>query len=162
MFITPDLILKRISHSLEHTVTPEIESDFIRGQVLAAIFLLDQLTDRIEYKSDLLRMEIETNCATMEKIVSILEEKKIVVPDEIKTSLNKQNDDYNVNLDARKQYDNIFSNIIKLFYANKEKLDDETCFEIKNLMIDNFEKINLRDMSLMKLSTGPKLVQKKD
>ena len=116
MFITPDLILKRISYALEHIVTPEIESDFIRGQVLAATFLLDQLTDRIEYKSDLLRMEIEMNSTTIEKIVSILEEKKVAVPDEIKTCLKEIKDEDNVDLDARKQYDSIFSNVIKLSF----------------------------------------------
>ncbi len=108
MFITPDLILKRISYALEHTVTPEIDSDFIRGQVLAATFLLDQLMDRIEYKSDLLTMEIKTNCATIEKILSILEQKKIVVPDEIKTNFREIKDDDNTDLDIRKKYQKLY------------------------------------------------------
>ena len=72
MFINTEEYLRRITHTLEHVVAPLIESDFGRGQLLSAVFLLDQLTDRIDYKAELIQQEIETGCETIRKIVDAI------------------------------------------------------------------------------------------
>ena len=62
MFIPVKDYLKRITFALEHVAAPQIESDFARGQVLAAVFLLDNLSTRIDYKPEVITKEIEKTC----------------------------------------------------------------------------------------------------
>jgi len=87
MFISTEEYLYRITYALEHVIAPLIESDFARGQLLAAVFLLDQLTDRIDYKAELVEQEIETACETIRKVVDAIEERGGETPNDLKAFL---------------------------------------------------------------------------
>ncbi len=162
MFMTTTEYLQRITHAIEHVIVPQIESDFLRGQLLASVFLLDQLTDRIEYKADFIGVEEDLSRDTMKKIVTVMEEKGIRTPDDIRTFIQVHDGACEKTLEFRDRCDEMFCTLIKFFFAHKEKLDEDVAHEIEGLIIEYCSTINSRDLGVFKMSTSQQLIQTKD
>lgn len=162
MFISAQEYLQRISHALEHVVAPEVESDHLRGQVLAAVFLLDQLLDRIDYKPDLVRQEIEAACQTLRKVVQAFEHKACPAPGELESFIREfEKDGAGQDLAFRNRCNAMLSTAIDFFFAHRNKLDPAAAFELEGLLLDHCMQVAGRDLGMMKPSTSMKLLQKK-
>ncbi len=163
MFISTNDYLKRITHSLEHVVVPEIESDFARGQVLAAVFLLDQLMDRIDYKTDLIEKEVEPCCALIKKITDTIKETTGNTSDDLVSFIEDiEKNDPGKDIKFRDKSNEMLCSAIDLFFENRLKMDPDITTELNNQILEFFGKINARDFSLFKMSTSGKLIQTKD
>ena len=162
MFISAQDYLQRVSHALEHVIAPQIESDHVRGQVLAAVFLLDQLMDRIDYKADMVRQEIEMACGNLKKFVSAMEGKACQAPGELRAFVKKlEEDGPRHDLDFRNECSRLLSLGIDFFFAHRKALDPALAYELEGLLLDHCIQIASRDLGMMKGSTSMKLLQKK-
>ncbi|RJP16111.1 MAG: hypothetical protein C4520_19035 [Candidatus Abyssobacteria bacterium SURF_5] len=78
-----EIYVNRINDILEHVIAPEIESDYIRGQVFAVIELLSQLQGRIEHRHDFIVQDIESGRETIRMLISALSTAGVPVPADI-------------------------------------------------------------------------------
>ena len=162
MFVTTDEYLYRITYALENVIAPQIESDYMRGQVLAAVFLLDQLIDRIDYKADIVMQEIETGCETMRKVVEAVQEKTADVPEDLRTFLQElDRGGYGKDLAFRNRCNEMLCSAIDVFFASRHTLDQDRVHEIEDLLLGQFIQIASRDLGMTKPSTSQKLLQSK-
>lgn len=162
MFISTEEYLHRITHALEHVIAPLVESDYGRGQLLAAVFLLDQLTDRIDYKEELIGQEIETGCETIRQIVKALEERAGEVPDELKAFVGGVDREGGAqDLAFRSRCDEMLCSAIDSFYANRNRFDPASAHAMEGLILGHLTQIASRDLGMLKPSTSQKLLQAK-
>jgi hypothetical protein len=161
MFMPTTNYLKRITLALEHEAAPRIEDDFARGQVLAAVFLLDNLADRIDYKPDVIEKEVEKCCDTIKAIVEAVGDENL--PDEIKEFMAElEGDELVKNLAFRNKCDHVLSLAIDLYFKHRDKLDPEADLELDEKIVKYITDINLRDLGMFKISCSSKLIQAKD
>lgn len=159
MFISTEEYLHRITHALEHVIAPLIESDYGRGQLLAAVYLLDQLTDRIDYKQELIQQEIETGCEIIRKIVDSIEERGGETADDLKAFLGETDwENCAPNLAFRGRCDEMLCSAIDSFYANRKKFDPASAHTMEGLILGHLTQIASRDMGMFKPSTSEKLL----
>jgi hypothetical protein len=159
MFLSTEEYLHRITHALEHVIAPLIESDYGRGQLLAAVFLLDQLTDRIDYKAELIRQEIETGCETIRKIVDAIEERGGEAPDDLKAFPGEADrEDCPPDLALRSRCDEMLCCAIDSFFANRERFDPASAHAMEGLILGHLTQIASRDLGMFKPSTSQKLL----
>ncbi len=162
MFISLKDYLKRITYSLEHVVAPELESDYAKGQLLAAVFLLDQLTDRAEYKGSLIEQEIDLSTQSISEIIAAFEDVAIEVPAELKEFITELGDENcKKDLKLRETSEKMMGLAIEQLFANKHKLPDETAHQLNGMIIRQLNRITSRDMGMLKPSTSGKLIQRK-
>ncbi|MEW6442230.1 MAG: hypothetical protein AB1640_14935 [bacterium] len=163
MFMSAQEYLQRLSHALEHDVAPQIECDHLRRQVLAAVFLLDQLTERVEYRADLLRQEIESACAAMKKVFTTVKEKTgRDAPAEIRRFLEEvEGGPPTVDLELRNRCNALLSSTIDCFFACRKSLDPTAAHELQGLLLEQCMQVAGRDLGLLKPSTSMKLLQRK-
>ena len=160
MFISTEEYLHRITHALEHVIAPLIESDYGRGQLLAAVFLLDQLTDRIDYKAELIQQEIETGCETIRKIVDAIEERGGEAPGDLKAFLGETGrENCAQDLAFRSRCDEMLCAAIDWFYASRKKFDPTSAHALEGLILGHLTQIASRDLGMFKPSTSEKLLQ---
>ena len=159
MFISTEEYLHRISHALEHVVAPLIESDFARGQLLAAVYLLDQLTDRIQYKEELIEQEIEAGRETIRKILDALEERGGEVPEDLKAFVAETGrQGCPRDLAFRARCDEMLCSAIDSFYANRTRFDPAVAHEVEGWILGHLTQIASRDLGMYKPSTSQKLL----
>jgi hypothetical protein len=150
MFMTIDVYLKRIYHTLEHVIAPEVEDDFARGQVFAVINLLEQLAQKVEYKRDLISQEIEQGSRILKSIAEALEEARVGIPDELESFMKEVEKSEAINLSMRNKLEEKLSLAMRLFNDNKGKLDKDKSKEVDKELRDYITKIATRDLGLMK------------
>ena len=159
MFLSTEEYLHRITHALEHVVAPLVESDFARGQLLSAVYLLDQLTDRIDYKAELVEQEIETTRETTLRIVDAIEERGGKVPEDLKSFVLEAAGEGRVrDLALRKRCEEMLSTAIDSFYANRKVFDPASAHATEGLILGHLTQIGSRDMGMYKPSTSQKLL----
>jgi len=159
MFLSAEEYLHRITYALEHVVAPLIESDFGRGQLLAAVFLLDQLTDRLDYKAELIQQEIETGCETIRKIVNALEEGDRQVPEGLGAFLDElDRQGPGKDLAFRSRCDEMLCSAIDSFFANRKGFDPASAHALEGLILAHLTQIASRDMGMFKPSTSQQLL----
>ena len=159
MFTSTQDYLQRITHALEHVIAPQIESDFLRGQLLAAVFLLDQLTDRIDYKVDLIMQEIGSACETIRKVVEALDERGGEVLDDLRAFLREIDEGARgEDLAFRNRCDQVLCSAIDSFFANRDKFDPASAHAIEGLILGHLAQIAARDLGMYKPSTSEKLL----
>ena len=159
MFLSTEEYLHRITHALEHVVAPLVESDFARGQLLAAVYLLDQLTDRIDYKAEIVEQEIETTCETTRKVVDAVEERGGQVPDDLKSFVREPAGEGRVpDLAFLSRCEEMLSAAIDSFYVNRKAFDPASAHATEGLILAHLTQIGSRDMGMYKPSTSQKLL----
>lgn len=160
MFIPMEGYLERIAYALEHVIAPQIESDFARGQLLAAVFLLDQLTDRVDYKAGLVRQEIEWSVETLRKMLEALEEKRAEMPADLKAfheELNRQG--CGQDLAFRNRCDEMLCSAIDVYYAHLDRFEPASAQEMEERILGHLSQIAFRDLGMLKASTSEKLLR---
>ena len=160
MFLSTEEYLHRITNALENVVAPLIESDYGRGQLLAAVFLLDQLTDRIDYKAELIQQEIETGCETIRKIVDAIQDGGGEVPGDLKAFIDEVEGESCVqDLAFRGRCDEMLCSAIDAFYSNRKRFDPASAHATEGLILGHLTQIASRDLGMFKSSTSEKLLQ---
>ena len=159
MFISTQEYLQRITYALEHQIAPLIESDHGRSQLLAAVFLLDQLTDRIDYKADIIKQEIETNCETIRKVVAGLEKKEGNVPAELKAFLDEiEGRAWTPDLAFRRRCDEMLSIAIDSYFSNRDRFDAASAYEMEEILLGSLTQTAARNLGMFKPSTSQKIL----
>jgi hypothetical protein len=159
MFLSTEEYLHRITHALEYVVAPLVESDFARGQLLSAVYLLDQLTDRIDYKAEIVEQEIETTRETTLRIVDAIEETGGEVPEDLKSFVHEAAGVGRArDLALRKRCEEMLSTAIDSFYANRKAFDPASAHATEGLILGHLTRIGSRDMGMYKPSTSQKLL----
>jgi len=150
MFVSINTYFERIHHTLEHVVAPEIESDYARGQVSAVIGLLGELSKKIEFRIDLIHEEINMNIKILVKIIKILKDNKIPVPDNSESFIReiKCNGQYN-NLQYIDKANDIFHKTIDLFNTNRDKVEPALFEKMDELIREHITKISMRDLGFL-------------
>jgi hypothetical protein len=150
MFMSTDVYLKRIFHTLEHVIAPEVESDYARGQVFAVISLLEQLAQKIEYRQDLIAQEIKMGSRILKSITSALDQAGAEVPEEFGSFLNEPDSGRVISLAVRNKLEEMLCLAIDLLHDNKGRIEQEQAMELDNQIRDYITKITTRDLGLMK------------
>ncbi|MEW6441129.1 MAG: hypothetical protein AB1640_09380 [bacterium] len=75
--------VERISHTLENVVAPELSSPMVRGQLFAAVELLNQLPGRFEYRHDFLVQDIGAGRQMLATLTEALRGAGLEMPEEI-------------------------------------------------------------------------------
>jgi len=159
MFISVEEYLQRISYALEHQIAPLIESDHARSQLLAAVFLLDQLTDRIDYKADIIKQEIATNCETIRKAVDVLEKRAGEVPRDLKAFLDEiEGGAWTPDLAFRRRCDEMLSMAIDSYFSGRAGFDAVSAYEMEDMLLGALTQIASRDLGMFKPSTSEKIL----
>ncbi len=159
MFISAEEYLQRISYALEHQIAPLVESDHARSQLLSAVFLLDQLTDRIDYKPDIIKQEIETNCETIRKVVDGLEQREGDVPGELKAFLEEIGGGAWIpDLALRRRCDEMLSMAIDAYFAARDRFDAASAYAMEDMLLGSLTQIASRDLGMFKPSTSQKIL----
>jgi hypothetical protein len=159
MFISTEEYLHRITYALEHVVAPLIESDFGRGQLLAAVFLLDQLADRVDYKAEIIQQEIETGCETIRKIVAAVEEREGQVPEGLGAFLDElDRQGPGLDLAFRSRCDEMLCSAIDAFFAHRSGFDPASAHALEGLILGHLTQIASRDLGMFKPSTSQELL----
>jgi hypothetical protein len=159
MFLSARDYLHRIAHALEHVIAPEVDSDFLRGQLLAAVFLLDQLTDRVDYKADLIEQEIEGACRTVRQVVEALGEGAGGVPDRLRAFLREiETGGCARDLAFRSRCDEMLCSAVDAFFAGRDKLDPASARDTEGVILEHLARVASRDLGMVKPSTSQKLL----
>jgi hypothetical protein len=159
MFTSTQEYLQRITHSLEHVIAPQIESDYLRGQLLAAVFLLDQLTDRVDYRVDLLTQEVEGSCEMIRRIVEALDERGGEVPGDLRAFASEiDQGNRGTDLAFRRRCDETLCSAIDAFFASRDKFDPASARTVDGLVLGHLAQIAARDLGMYKPSTSEKLL----
>jgi hypothetical protein len=159
MFLSTEEYLHRITHTLEHVVAPLVESDFARGQLLAAVYLLDQLTDRIDYRAEIVEEEIEMTRETTLKIVDAVRESGGQVPGDLEAFVREAaGEECSRDLAFRGRCEQMLSAAIDSFYANRKAFDPASAHAVEGLILGHLTQIGSRDMGMYKPSTSQKLL----
>lgn len=162
MFISAQEYLQRISHALEHEVAPNVECDHLRGQILAAVFLLDQLADRIDYKPEMIRQEAEAACKLLRRILEALRTTGSELPAEWQNFGSAVQAEPAADLlGFRNRCNEALSRAIDLFFSCRAGLTAEAAFEIDGLILEHALQVASRDLGMMKPSTSMKILQKR-
>lgn len=157
MFISPAVYFKRLTDALENVVAPEIESDYVRGQVFAIVDLIRQLVDRIEYKQELIAQEIQITSDSIKRMIKALTEANCAIPEEIKQFISSLEDgSAGKSLAVRNKTDEMFCKALELFHGNLGKIPPETAKEVDKAIRDNILKVVGRDLGLLK----PPMIEK--
>jgi hypothetical protein len=159
MFTSTQEYLQKITHTLEHVIAPQIESDYLRGQLLAAVFLLDQLTDRIDYKADLIAQEVGSGFETIEKVVQALDDRGVEVPGDLRAFVSEIDEgERGADLAFRSRCDQMLCSAIDSFFANRDKLDPASVHAVDGAILGHLTRIAGRDLGMYKPSTSEKLL----
>jgi hypothetical protein len=163
MFISTTDYLHRITYALENVIAPQIESDYLRGQLLAAVYLLDQLADRVDYKADLIAQEIEGSCETIRKVVEAIDERAGEVPGDLEAFLREiDRAGCGQDLAFRRRCDEMLCAAIDSFHANRDRFDPASAHQMEGLILEHLAQIAGRDLGMLKPSTSAKLLQPKN
>ena len=131
MFTPIENYLERIFATLENVVAPEIESDYARVQLFAAIGLLQSLGKKIEYRQDLIEERMGRYSEVMSRVFKAVEKSGGEPSPELR--------DFSRELETRgpgrevsdlNRLKEQFSRIIDFFFAHRQKLHPE---EARNL-----------------------------
>ncbi len=140
----------RINYTLENLIAPQIQSDFIRGQVSAIMELLNQLTSRLEYRHELLLEDIERFRGILQTVIETLSNHKI----HIQTDLLRQAEVQTIGKygkQLRDIYDRMeaaASNAINLLYENRDKIKNAK--EVEHHILRQIASGIIRDVMLFK------------
>ena len=131
MFSPIETYLERIFATLENVVAPEVESDYARVQLFAAIGLLQSLGKKVEYRQELIQERMTMYAGVMSKVFRAVEKNGGEPSGELR--------DYFRELETRgpgrdpadlARLEEKFSRTIDLFFFHRAKLDPE---EARNL-----------------------------
>lgn len=147
MFVTLDLYLKRIIHSLEKVVAPEIESDQLRGQIYAAANLLQQLSGTAEFKPELRDDEARKNLVLLDQLIPRLKAAAGPLPEPLAAALTDARADQP---SALEKTDEALCRAIEWFFATRRSLPPATAAELDALIRDHLTKSATRDIGLIK------------
>jgi hypothetical protein len=150
MFMTVDLYLKRIYHTLEHVIAPEVDDDFARGQVFAVINLLEQLGQKVEYKQDLIAQEIEQGSKILSIMVAAVQDAGADIPEKITSFMKELESGSPAGLSKRNRLEEMLCLAIDLLHENKGLLEPERYAEVDRQVRDYITKLTTRDLGLMK------------
>jgi hypothetical protein len=135
---------------LEHLVAPEIESDFVRGQVFAAIELLSQLQGRIEQRHDFVMQDVVNARETIRVLCKALEESGLRVPDEMAAVLPQDASDLSgLQLrEVRERVESALSSVLDFFHEHRADLPDPDAIE--RLALRHIQQGIFRDLMLFR------------
>jgi hypothetical protein len=147
MWMKPDAYFKRLQLALDQVVAPEIEDDYVRGQLYAVTELLAQLGGKLEFKRDLAAVEITEAEKARNALLDGLRANEIEVPPEL-TALNFSGRP--ADLDLLREVEAALCAAIDLFSESKTRLDPSTAARLDQSLREYLTKTATRDMGLLK------------
>lgn len=160
MFVPIDDYLSRIYDTLENVVAPEIESDFARGQVFAAIALLSSLSKKIEYKRELILAEVNAGTEIISVIIKVLNGAGITPPAEtasFMSELEKNGPEPDTRFIIRVN-DN-FRLALDCFDQNRKKIKEDAWTDADRQIRKYIDDITLRDVGFMATTSFDKILR---
>lgn len=157
MFISTNVYFRRIMDALENVIAPEVESDHVRGQVFAVVDLINQISDRVEYKHDHIEDDIKQGSKMIMQIAEALSEAGGQTPEEIEAFL-KAFDEGSAGrgLALRKKVEETLCAAIDYFHENKNKMESNAAEKLDSDIRQHIFKNAGRDLGLMK----PPMIEK--
>jgi len=142
--------VSRINYTLEHLIAPEIESDYMQGEIFAIMELLNQLVPRLEYRHDLLLEDIDRMKGIIDTVIKAFSRSNIEVPEEIEAAVKIETQGITGKplKEIYDQLESIASEAIDLLHKNKNRIENAQEFE-KNILQQVTQGI-FRDISLFR------------
>ncbi len=157
MYYPVETCFKRLRHTLEHVIAPEVDDEFALGQVYAVISLLNQLGGEVEMKREILLKDTQTGAPMLSRIIEVLKDRGVDVPADLaeaSAAVDAGKDDPTPALG--KKMDEALSNAIDIFYASREKMGQDAWSALDLEVRDYLLKTATRHVGLMK----PPLLEK--
>lgn len=150
MFVSINDYLARIYNTLENVVAPEVESDFVRSQLFAAIALLGSLSKKIEYRKDLISGEIDAGMEIIKAISDVLKDSGIAVPENTAAFLDEfRENGLPAEVKNIRLVNDQFRLILDFLYHKKEKISSDMFIYIDNKIRGYIHDMSLRDIGFM-------------
>lgn len=136
MQLSVDRLLEGMIHTLEQVVLPDVSSSYVRGQVFAVIDILNNLTGRLEVRSDLLEKDIQEVKEVLENVKRSLSAAEQLKQNEsirtllssIDEALNKESADVPL-VEQRKALNALLDDIMVALDGCKEHMDEDKRLE---------------------------------
>jgi hypothetical protein len=147
MNLKPDAYFKRLQLALDQVVAPEIEDDHVRGQLYAVSELLAQLAGKLEFKQELIAVEIAETDKTLRELTDGLRAAGVAIPPELIASdapVRKFDLDLLQGAEAR------LCAAMDLFHEHRNRLDPATAGRLDQALRQYLTKTATREMGLMK------------
>ncbi|MDD5222992.1 MAG: hypothetical protein PHE84_03305 [bacterium] len=126
MFAPIETYLERVFATLENVVAPEIESDYARVQLFAAISLLQSLGKKVEYRQELIGERINLYSEVVSRVFAAVEKSGGEPSAELRDFVREfQARGPGHGVGYLEKLEEKFSRTIDFFYANREKLNPE-------------------------------------
>jgi len=151
MWMKPEAYLRRLQTTLEQVVAPEIEDDAVRGQLYAVVDLLNQLGGKIEYKRDLIAVEVAAGRAMLERVLAEMERAGADSPAELSAFVRELGAGTRpVELKLQREVEEKLCRAIDHFHAHKDKLGPELALRLDRELRDYMLKAATREMGQVK------------
>jgi len=147
MYMKPDAYFKRLQLALDQVVAPEIEDDHVRGQLYAVSELLAQLAGKLEYKHDLIAVEVAETDKALRELTGGLCESGVAVPPELAAP---DSSSLTLDLNLLHESEARLCAAIDLFHAEKKRLDPAAVIRLDQALRQYLTKTATRAMGLMK------------
>jgi hypothetical protein len=151
MWMKPEAYLKRLQNALEQVVAPEIEDDAVRGQLYAVVDLLNQLGNKIEYRRDLIAVEVKAGAAMLKRLLSAMEGAGVGSPPEgAELCQALEAGAREVDLKLQREVEEALCRGIDHFYAQKHRMGQELAASLDRELREYMLKTATREMGLVK------------
>ncbi len=150
MFAPIETYLERIFATLENVVAPEVESDYARVQLFAAIGLLQSLGKKIEYRQELIDERIRLYSEVVSRVFAAVEKIGGEPSGELRDFVREfQTRSPGGGVAYLEQLEEKFSRTIDFFYANRKKLNQEEAEKLDREIRDVLTRVCLGDLSFL-------------
>lgn len=151
MYYPVETCIKRLCHTLEHVIAPEVDDVFALGQVFAVISLLNQLGGEVEMKREILLKNAQAGAPMLARIIEALQGGGVDAPAELIDASVEVNADKEDPTPARgKKMEQSLSRAINIFYASRERMGQEAWLALDVEIRDYLQKTATRHLGLMK------------
>ena len=150
MFAPIETYLERIFATLENVLAPEIESDYARIQLFAAIGLLQSLGKKVEYRHELIDERIRLYSEVVSRVFAAVEKSGGEPAGELRDFVREfEAHGPGSGVSYLEKLEEKFSRTIDFFYANRKKLGQEKAQEMDQEIMEVLSRVCLGELNFL-------------
>lgn len=150
MFAPIETYLERVFATLENVVAPEIQSDYARVQLFAAISLLQSLGKKVEYRQELIDERIKLYSEVVSRVFAAVEKSGGEPSAELRDFVREfQARGPGSGVGYLEKLEEKFSRTIDFFFANRKRLEPEEAETLDGEIRDALNRVCTGDLNFV-------------